>query len=73
MSDAAQCLPTLRMLAMLWRGRSDAGNRAEVGASVSSGRISVFPSHSFRPSGAKLTPAQIAEAQRMAREWKPTK
>jgi hypothetical protein len=23
--------------------------------------------------GAKMTPAQIAEAQRMAREWKPTK
>ena len=22
---------------------------------------------------AKMTPAQIAEAQRMAREWKPTK
>jgi hypothetical protein len=23
--------------------------------------------------GAKMTPAQIAEAQRLAREWKPTK
>ena len=24
------------------------------------------------PVGAKMTPAQITEAQRMAREWKPT-
>jgi hypothetical protein len=26
-----------------------------------------------QPSGAKMTADQIAEAQKMAREWKPTK
>jgi hypothetical protein len=38
--------------------------------------ISIGPNHvhlRHRRCDAKMTPAQIAEAQKLAREWKPTK